>query len=204
VLSLPVPHGLLCGECSNPATYALRGGKEGGNLKCFCRAHRPVRTRCFQIEKARAGEFYAATAVSARRQSFGKELAWSNHASLQMQILRLSRHAGCRRQANDSPACKRLSQRHVHRAFFSEWARVCEAFKLKKELARALDEEAELGSRHGEVFSGKEQADSCLLIPDSLHNLTPNGLFCCLYFAWSLLTLKPHLYDVSQREFCRA
>ncbi|GAQ86657.1 replication origin binding protein [Klebsormidium nitens] len=50
-----VPHGLLCGECSNPATFGVRGGKEGGNLKCFCGLHRPFKS-CFQIETARAAK----------------------------------------------------------------------------------------------------------------------------------------------------
>jgi hypothetical protein len=97
---------------------------------------------------------------------------------LQMQNLRLCRHAGYRQQANDCHACERSSERHVHRAFFPDWARACEAFKLKKELARAPDEEAELGSRHGEVFSGKEQAASCLLT---------HGLIAESYSQWTVL-----------------
>ncbi|GAQ92905.1 hypothetical protein KFL_011940020, partial [Klebsormidium nitens] len=72
-----VPHSLLCGECSNPATCAVRGGK-GSNLKYFCGVHREV-TGCFKIEGTR-----------------------------------------------------------------EEWARNYEEYKLKAELARALDEESRL------------------------------------------------------------
>ncbi|GAQ93080.1 hypothetical protein KFL_012870020 [Klebsormidium nitens] len=47
-----VPHSFLCGECSNPATFAVRGSKGGSDLKYSCGVHREV-TGCFRIEKTR-------------------------------------------------------------------------------------------------------------------------------------------------------
>ncbi|GAQ83648.1 hypothetical protein KFL_001560165, partial [Klebsormidium nitens] len=47
-----VPHSLLCGECSAPATFAMRGVKDGGSLKYFCGMHREL-TGCFKIDSTR-------------------------------------------------------------------------------------------------------------------------------------------------------
>ncbi|GAQ92902.1 hypothetical protein KFL_011930010, partial [Klebsormidium nitens] len=90
------PHSLLCDECTFPATFAVRGGKEGGNLKCFCGVHRLFIPGCFKVETARA-----------------------------------------------------------------EWARDCEVFKVKKELARALDEEARLKGNRGCKGCNDWQQNEC-------------------------------------------
>ncbi|GAQ91516.1 hypothetical protein KFL_007990010, partial [Klebsormidium nitens] len=52
-----VPYGLLCKDCSSPATCARRGGKGGGDIKCFCEIHErsnPGNPGCFKLEKTRA------------------------------------------------------------------------------------------------------------------------------------------------------
>lgn len=50
----PDPHAIHCRECDTPAEYGLRGSKEGGGIRYYCKSHGPTKG-CLQIDPDRAG-----------------------------------------------------------------------------------------------------------------------------------------------------